>query len=235
MSVYANTADKIEMSRVLEALRRCELFKGLGKTEINDSISSAGFQIKEYDKAEFICREDQFSSQIGIIISGGVEVQKSLPSGNIYCLFYENIGNMFGGCIAFLSKVPYPCDVYSSRESIILFFQKHSFIKLFENPKIVENMMCTVSKKILCFEKRLELFSYSSIQKKIAYYLIDDMKATESDAVFLPFSKKQWAEYLNVSRPSLCRELKKLSCHNAIEIDKNKITVLNKQYLASLL
>ncbi|NCC67495.1 MAG: Crp/Fnr family transcriptional regulator [Clostridia bacterium] len=234
MRSCADTTDKVNMNEVWQALRCCALFRNMDISEISNAVSSAGFQIREFEKGEFICREDQFSDQVGVVISGGAEVQKSLPSGNLYCLFYENIGDMFGGCVAFSSKTSYPCDIYSSKNSSILFFQKMSFYKLFENPKITENMMSVVSQRILSFESRLELFSYSSIQKKIAFYLINEIKATDNRTVVLPFSKKQWAEYLNVSRPSLCRELKKLSCCKAIEIEKNKITVLDKNYLTAM-
>lgn len=226
---------KRKMDDILEALCCCTLFKDLDKADIENAISTVGFQIKEYEKGEFICREDQSSDQIGIVISGGIEIQKNLSSGNIYCLFYENTGDMFGGCIAFSSNVTYPCDVYSSKKSKIVFLQKYSFFKLFSNTKITENMMFIVSKKIFYFENRLELFSYSSIQKKIAYYLLNNISKNNSSTVYLPFTKKQWAEYMNVSRPSLFRELKKLNCCNVIEIDKDKITVLDEKHLASLL
>lgn len=234
MRICADTTDIIKMNDIWQALRCCALFRNMDINEISNAVSSAGYQIREFEKGEFICREDQFSDQIGIIICGGAEVQKSLPSGNLYCLFYENVGDMFGGCVAFSSKLSYPCDIYSSKKSAIMFFQKMGFYKLFENPKITENMMSVVSQKILSFENRLELFSYSSIQKKIAFYLINEIEATDSRTVILPFSKKQWAEYLNVSRPSLCRELKKLSCCNVIEVEKSKITILDKKYLTSL-
>jgi CRP-like cAMP-binding protein len=61
------------------------------------------------------------------------------------------------------------------------------------------------------------------------------MKTTGDNVIHLPFSKKTWAEYLNVSRPSLYRELKKLDDDQAIEINKNNISILNKQKLENLL
>jgi len=50
-----------------------------------------------------------------------------------------------------------------------------------------------------------------------------------------PFNKKTWAEYLNVSHPSLCRELKKLCNNNIIEINKDRISFLNEEALIEIL
>ena len=51
----------------------------------------------------------------------------------------------------------------------------------------------------------------------------------------IPFPKATWAEYLNVSRPSLSRELKFLCEQGVIKMNKNKIVILRKDLLESLL
>ena len=69
----------------------------------------------------------------------------------------------------------------------------------------------------------------------IAYFLIHEIKTSGNSMVHLSFTKKTWAEYLNVSRPSLCRELKKLCTDNIIEIIKDKILILDENALIDLL
>lgn len=223
------------MDIITEALCQCALFNGLNRAEIQNAFSTVEYRIREYDKNEFICREDQSTENIGIIIFGRVKIQKNLPSGKMFCISYNNVGDIFGGCVAFSGSTSYPCDIFSSEKSKILFFHKHCFFELCKEPQIAENIMGVVSKRMLYFENKLELFSYSSIQKKIAYYLLNEMRISGGCTVNLPFSKKLWAEYLNVSRPSLCREIKKLRCSNIIEIEKDKITVLDEKRLAGLL
>ncbi len=223
------------MNEIIEALSRCAIFKGVDRKIIQNSILDAEYHIKQYDKNEFICIEDQFSDYIGIIIFGSVEIQKVFPSGNNVCFFYRDKGNMFGGAVVFSSETLYPCDVFSRDKSKILFLNKNSIFEMCKNSLIAENLLKSFANSVFYFEKRLELFSYSSIQRKIAFFLLDNMKTTGDNVIHLPFSKKTWAEYLNVSRPSLYRELKKLDDDQAIEINKNNISILNKQKLENLL
>ena len=116
-----------------------------------------------------------------------------------------------------------------------MFLDKNSILEMCKNPLISENILRAFANNLFNFERRLELFSYSSIQKKIAFFLLNDIENTDRSEVYLPFTKNKWAEYLNVSRPSLYRELKKLSENRFIKINKNKITILNKDGLMRLI
>ena len=223
------------MKEITDVLCRCALFDGVSKTEIKRILSTTKYHIKKFDKNEFICRTDQYSVDIGIIISGYIEVQKILPSGNVICVFYKNRGDAFGGAVVFSNSAIYPCDVFSRDKSKILFFHKQNIFELCKIPLFAENLISSFANKILHYEKRLELFSYSSIKKKIAFFLLDEQKTTGNNLIQLPFTKKTWAEYLNVSRPSLSRELKKLGNDHVIKINKDNISIINKQKLENLL
>lgn len=223
------------MNKIINALSQCQIFDGLNPSQIETQIATVPYRVCDYDKNQFISREDQHSVNIGIIIYGCIEIQKVLPSGNVICIFHKNSGSTFGGSVVFSSKSVYPCDVFSRDKSQILFFHKNSFIKLCQNPMVAENLLTTFANQILYYEKRLELFAYSSIQKKIAFYLLNEMKLTHSPIIHLPFTKTSWAEYLNVSRPSLSRELKKLASQGIIRPKTNNIVIINQYALECLL
>lgn len=224
------------MNNIIEPLCHCELFHNIDKKNAENTLSNIEYQIKNYRKNELICRENQFSVNIGIIITGCVEMQKTLESGDVICMFHKNKGDIFGGEVAFSNQSVYLCNVLAREKSKILFLHKQSIFELLcNNSLIAANLLNSFSNRILYYEKRIELFSYSSIQKKIAFFLLDEMKIANNNIVSLPFSKKSWAEYLNVSRPSLHRELKKLSYNNIIKINSKEIIILDKENLTRLL
>ncbi len=223
------------MDDIIKALNKCTIFKSLDKTKIQTVLSRTNYLVRQYSRNEFICREDQFSANVGIIIVGSIEIQKVLASGNLICIFHKNKGDLFGGAVVFSNETTYPCDVYSRDNSKILFFPKQSIFEMCKESLIAENLLNTFANKILHYEKRLELFSYSSIQKKIAFFLLDELKTSSNYTINLPFTKKTWAEYLNVSRPSLCRELKKLYDNEIIKLNVDKISILNEAALTDLL
>ncbi len=223
------------MDDILKALQACMLFKGLDQEQLLLILSKTQYNIRTYSKNEFICREDELSANVGIIIYGCIEIQKVFATGNLVCFFHKNSGELFGGAVAFSNESLYPCDVYSRDVSKILFFSKQNIFEMCKNALFAENLLNSFANRILYYEKKLELFSYSSIKAKIAYYLLLEMKSNGNSTVRLSFSKKTWAEYLNVSRPSLCRELKKLENDQFVKIDKENISILNEQALENLL
>ena len=223
------------MNEIIDTLLCCELFRGIGKAGIQHMLLTMKYRIQEFDKNERICRADQHADAIGVIISGQIEIQKNLPSGNVICMLYKNRGDAFGGSVALSSSAVYPCDIIAGKHSRMLFLDTQSIFSLCENPTFAKNMIASFANRVLYYEKRLELLSYSSIQSKIAFYLLNEQKLTGDSTVKLLFSKKKWAEYLNVSRPSLCRELKKLCDDGVLEATENRILMCDKDYLIGLL
>ena len=76
---------------------------------------------------------------------------------------------------------------------------------------------------------------FYSIPKKIAFSLLNDFSIAENQTIYLPFSKTTWAEYLNVSRTSLSRELKIMCDQKIISMNKNEIRILQAERLETLL
>ena len=223
------------MNKIIDALCHCPLFAGKDKNEINNILSHTEYKISGFKKNEFIFRRDQPTIYIGIIIKGSIEVQKTLASGNVISVFHKNKGGVFGGAVAFLNKI-YPCDIYAKETSEILLLHKQSIYEtLCKDAIIASNILGLCADSAFQFERKIELFSYSSIKKKIAFSLLYDMESYNNDVIHLPYSKKSWAEYLNVSRPSLCRELKNLSDDGIIDIKNKIITIMNKDKLESIL
>ena len=72
------------------------------------------------------------------------------------------------------------------------------------------------------------MFSRKTLRQNIYEYLLQQSIAQHSQTVHLPFSKKEFADYLGVQRPSLFREMKKLQLDGIISIDNRKITVLKQ-------
>jgi hypothetical protein len=84
-------------------------------------------------------------------------------------------------------------------------------------------------------QQRLELFSYSGIAQKAAFWLLTQARQTGKDKVRIPGSVSKWAMLMNVSRPSLHRELKRLEIEGMIEYAPPVVTILNAKALQEVL
>ncbi|WP_113671632.1 Crp/Fnr family transcriptional regulator [Vallitalea guaymasensis] len=223
------------MEKYINILSSCPLFKNKSKKEIIDTLSKTKYKIITYHKNDFIFRADESPIYIGIVLSGSIEVQNNLKSGKYFNVLYKNKGEVFGGALAF-SDIPISkFDVIAKTKCDIMLISRQSVLDvLFKDSIIAYNIMNTFAKSVMKLNKKVELFSYSSIKQKIAYSLLCNLKPDEN-IINLPYSKKAWAEHLNVSRSSLSRELKDLIDKGIIKINNKQIQVLKKDQLEYIL
>lgn len=224
------------MKEYIDILCNCPLFSGLKEDDIKEIISLRNQRIEHFQKNDIIIKINEDLNYIGVVLRGSVGVQKSFVSGKCFNIFYKRQGEVFGGALALDQKMAYQIEIIAQEICEILIIHKESIKKLFsKNEIIANNLLALFVKDIRLLNKKIELLSYSSIQKKIAYALLYKTDVNDKNFLDLDYSKKSWAEHLNVSRPSLHRELKKLSAKDIIEIKDKKIIVLQRNELKNIL
>ena len=225
------------MKNISKFLIHSVLFKNKTQDEIDSALSTIRYTVKSYNEGDLIFSVDQETNYVGTILQGCVEVQKNLASGKVVTILYKKRGELFGEGSAFSKANTYPCNMYSKTESTILLIDKQNVLYLLSKDSVIlSNFLSSIANRVLLLNLKTELLSYSSIQQKIAFpllYLMDEYK--HNNVVFLPYSKKTWSEHLNVSRPSLFRELKVLCNQSIICVKNREITILNKNALINVL
>lgn len=215
---------------------QCPIFEHLSTADVRQIMQDVPYLTETLEKGKIIYRAEETANRIGVILSGCLEARKYLPTGNVISLFQRKPGEMIGGCIVFSSHPNYPCDVVAREKSMLLWLDRQVVLGTFlKNPVIAANIMRIYSDRMMQLEKRVELFSYHAISKKIAFSLLHDFSIAENQTIYLPFSKTTWAEYLNVSRTSLSRELKMMCNQKMIAMNQNKIRILQAGRLETLL
>lgn len=224
------------MDEIINALAKCALFRDIAPEQIAVLQRASDCTVKIYRKDEAVCRTGEEFSSLGFIVSGCLELRKYLSTGNAVSVFHREPGEMIGGFIIFADHPVSPYDIVAKEDSRLMLVRKASVLGvLFKDPAVAANMMRIYANRIAQFEKRLELFTYSSIRQKIAFSLLNDFQAEDGGTVLLPFTKTVWAEYLNVSRPSLSRELTVLCKQGALAVHGRKIDILKKDLLEEIL
>lgn len=84
-------------------------------------------------------------------------------------------------------------------------------------------------------QQRLELLSYNGIAQKAAFWLLIQAKQSGNDRIAIPESISKWAMIMNVSRPSLHRELRKLEDEGIISYSPPLIEILDHEALQGVL
>ena len=84
-------------------------------------------------------------------------------------------------------------------------------------------------------QQRVELLSYSGIAQKAAFWLLMQARQSGEDSVRIPESVSKWAMLMNVSRPSLHRELKKMEDEGMISYSPTVIRIMDQDALQAVL
>lgn len=210
-----------------DALCKCLLFKHCNKDELQELLSGIEFYIHTYNKGEFVISEEEHNAKIGIILLGAVEVQKVFPTGKMVTLNRLKTSEVFGLSTLFSYDSYYPTSIVSLTHSKVLFLSQKSVIELFnKEPEFLQQFLRFTSDRILFLNRKIEIFSFSTIREKITYFLFSEMKLQKSDqSIILPFAKRVWAEYLNIARTSLYRVLKEMKEEGIIDLKGRSITI----------
>lgn len=238
ISVLANT---LHLPAILIALlQKCSLFINKPPEEIEQLLSRTNYRIESYKENEIIFSPLQAVDKMGIILSGTVDVQKLFPTGKMVIIERKKSPDLIGESSIFSRVEHYPDTVSAGKPCRILFLLKTELLDLFVLDRdFMLKFLESASNSTLILKHKIGILSLDSIQEKIAGFLIHDKKhadaADKRNMVTLPFSKKAWAEYMNVSRTSLSRELRALENDGIIAFEKRTIEIKDWNRLEKIL
>ena len=217
-------------------LEKSILFSGLTAKTIREVLEAVPHHIQCYEKDETIFHFMENAARLGIILEGRVDAQKPFPNGSQINISVRNAGEMIGPAAVFSRRQKYPCDVVALDPATIMMFRKEDILLLLQkDSQVLKNFMAELATAAYMLQQRLELLSYSGIAQKAAFYLLMQHRQTGNASVQIPDSVSKWAMTMNVSRPSLHRELKKLEKQGFIHCSTHTIEILDAIGLQSVL
>ena len=217
-------------------LEKSDLFTGVSAADLRCILEEIPHHIQCYDKGETIFLLLEEATQIGIILEGKVEAQKLFPNGSQINVSVRVSGEMIGPAAVFSKTHKYPCDMVSLTPVTIMMLRKEDLVRMMQkNVRILENFTTEIATATCMLQQKLELLSYSGISQKAAFWILMQARQTGKDTVKIPGSISKWAMLMNVSRPSLHRELKKMQDQEIILWDSSVIKILNANALQDIL
>lgn len=220
----------------LRTLEKSSLFRGMSESEIESALDMVSYHVEHYEKDDTILRAMDDADRIGVILSGRAQAQKTFPNGSQVNVAVRMSGDMIGPATAFSAMAKYPCDVVAMDTVTVLFFRKSDLLRLMgECASIMQNFTRQLATAAFMLQQRLELFSYSGIAQKAAFSLLMYERQTGKTAFPIPDSITKWAMQMNVSRPSLHRELKKLEADGIIRYAPPVVEIIDRDALQDVL
>lgn len=180
-----------------------------------------------FKKNEVIFRMGEMIHEIGMIISGGAHIQTADPLGNLSILSDVEEGEVFGESYAFCRE-PLMVEVVAAKDTHLLFLDADLLQVGNESwkKKIKENMLQISLRKNLLLSQRIFCTSPKTVRERVLTFLTAQSVRQKGNNIEIPFNRQQMADYLNVDRSALSKELGKMKRDGILDFHKNVFRLL---------
>ena len=214
-----------------EVIRNTILFHGMSEGEADEALAFLHAEEKQYRKGQRILRAGQTTSRMGLVLEGSVSIESNDLWGNRNILSLVELGQFFAETYALLKAEPMLVDVTANEKSSILFLDIGS-LRDIASPalwqvRIISNLLTISSQKNLHLSGRSFHTAPKSIRGRVMSYLNTVALQKRSVSFDIPFDRQQLADYLNVERSALSKELGKMQKDGMIETRKNHFTIIS--------
>ncbi|XVG96128.1 Crp/Fnr family transcriptional regulator [Eubacteriales bacterium KG127] len=208
-------------------------FKCFATDEILDAVVFLNGNVREFDTKSYIFRMGEKISSFGIVLEGQVFIENTDFLGNQMILGENQEGDFFAETYASLENIPLLVDVRAGTDCKILFIDMRK-IKTGEAlykswyHTFMRNMLIATSMKNINLSNRSFHTRPKSARGRISSYLSGQRLLNESDNFCIPFNRQEMADYLNLDRSALSKELGRMKKDGLISFKKNHFRLREK-------
>lgn len=210
-------------------ISKTALFLGCPEEDISVMASHLDFKTAQYQKGDIIIREGSLITDIGMVISGSVQMEHNDIWGNKSILGMVSSGDVFAEAYACIPGEAMMIDVVANEDSEILFI---NVPKLFtpctscrSQNLVIQNLVRISAKKNLQFSRRTLHTSPKTIRGRLLSYFSYQVLIQGSRKIKIPFDRQQLADYLNLDRSALSKELGKMKKEGLLDYHKNEFEI----------
>ena len=215
-----------------EILKDNLLFRGMEAHETEACLRALSGRTRRYPKDAMILRAGDAAERMGIVLRGSVTVESNDVWGNCTILSHVAAGGFFAETYAYLADAVMLVDVVANEDCEVLFL---SVGTLQSAPaadgwraKLIKNLLSVSMHKNLALAGRSFHTAPKSIRGRVLSYLNTLSIQKQSTEFDIPFDRQQLADYLNVERTALSKELGRMRADGLIRCRRNHFVLLRE-------
>ena len=212
-------------------LSECILFRQLSEEEIPQVLDTLHAQEKRFEKGAQILSAGHTTEWMGLVLSGSVTVQSDDLWGKRTILSHVGRGGYFAASFAWLRDEIMLVDVVANESCRVLFLNIGALrtIPQEQHPwaaKLLANLLSIAAQKNLALTGRIFNTAPKSARARIMAYLNRVSIQKQSREFDIPFDRQQLADYLNLERSVISKELGRMREEGLIRTRKNHFVLL---------
>ncbi|HHV65972.1 MAG TPA: Crp/Fnr family transcriptional regulator [Peptococcaceae bacterium] len=214
----------------LDSITKCALFEDIPTEQLLGVLQCMNLKVNEYRKDDYLTLAGDTFTEIGIILQGTVALTKETASGGRVIIGLLGPGEMFGEMAAYSGQKFWPLTVIAKTNCTVMFFSQDKIVGCCDkvcssHKKLIMNMLKVLAKRALMLNRKVEYLSIKSLRGKICSYLLEEYNKNGRTTFQLDLNRNELADFINVSRPSLSRELGKMRDEGLIDFHSTAIKI----------
>ena len=214
----------------IETLGKTALFRSMTEEEIHLCLKELRSQEKKFKKGTVIMHAGSLTDRMGLVLSGSVTIESNDVWGNCTILSHVGSGQFFAETYALLPDEVMLVDVRANEDCNILFVTVgglfKSRISSTWKDKLTRNLLMISAHKNLTLSGRSFHTAPKSARGRILSYLNTVSLQKHTNEFDVPFDRQQLADYLNLERTNMSKELGRMQREGIIECRKSHFKLL---------
>ena len=215
----------------MRQLQKSMLFRGMTEPEIIKALQALEAHEKRYEKGETLLIAGTITERMGLVLEGSVTIESNDAWGNRTIISHVGKGQVFAETYALMENEPMLVDVTASEDCRILFLRSGRIQSLNSSLeswalKYITNLLTISMHKNLILSGRSFHTAPKTIRGRVMAYLNSVSLQRQSWEFDIPFDRQQLADYLNLERSALSKEIGKMRREGLIDCRKNHFSIL---------
>ena len=221
------------MSINMDDVTQNKLFSAMSAEDIKRVLGCANPQVVEYQAEEIIVAQGEQLTYILVILSGEVNLFKEDYEGNRSLVGTLGKGDVYGQTAVFgdvnmnmlIVESETPCQIVKINKN--MFYQPCSNVCP-SHQMMIKNMLSLLANQANILDRKINYLTAKTLKCKIASFLLEESHANQDNMTFnIKLNREELAEYFDVQRPSLSRELIKMKEDGVIDYYKSTFKILD--------
>jgi len=210
---------------------KTNLFSGISPAEIPGLLACINAVPVPYKKGDTIIEEGSLVYDFGVMLSGHGCSFKEEPDGKQIIITLLKKGSEIGVILAGSEDHRSRVTVQAQDDVTVLQIPFARLLPRCEkscpcHERLLRNYIHIVAEKGLVLHERMDCLLKRSVRKKILAYLHKLSGETKNQIFVVPLDRQGMAEYLNIERSALSRELSRMKRDGLIDYHKSSFKFL---------
>ena len=214
-----------------ESLLGCALFDGIAASDLAALLGCLGARHIAYGRGEVIMAEGAPVKDVGILLTGQVQLIRTDYYGNRSIMMNIRPGQLFAESFACARAERLPVSVIAADDCEALLLDCSRVLTSCCNAcdfhsRIIFNLLQIVAKKNLALHCKALITAKRTTREKLMTYLLLQAKEAGRADFTIPFDRQGLADYLAVDRSGLSAEISKLKKEGILDYYRSDFRLL---------